>query len=146
PVAFSARALERRVECRSFYLDLGLLLEYWKGRKYHHTISAPLVYVLAEALNEVEDEGLEARWQRHQDGHTCFVESLERIGVQLRPPAGDRLWSLNRGVVPDGVDEAQVRRAVREREDIEIGAGLGPLAGRIVRVGLMGSGATRENA
>ena len=146
PVAFSARALERRVECRSFYLDLGLLLDYWKGRKYHHTISAPLVYVLAEALAEVEDEGLEARWQRHQDVHTHFVESLSKIGMSLLPPAGDRLWSLNTVVVPDGVDEAQVRRDLLEREGIEIGAGLGPLAGRIFRVGLMGSGATRENA
>jgi alanine-glyoxylate transaminase/serine-glyoxylate transaminase/serine-pyruvate transaminase len=145
PVVFSARALERRVECRSFYLDFGLLLDYWKGRKYHHTISAPLVYALAEALAEVEEEGLEARWQRHQDVHEHFVQSLSTLGMSLLPPAADRLWSLNTVVVPDGMNEAQVRRELLE-QGIEIGAGLGPLAGKIFRVGLMGSGATRENA
>ncbi len=142
PIAFSARAIERRVACRSFYLDLGLLEDYWVRRKYHHTISAPLVYAFAVALEEVEDEGLPARWQRHEHHHLTLVERLEGIGLSLFPAASDRLWSLNAVRVPSGVDEASVRRRFLEKHAIEIGAGLGPLAGRIWRVGLMGSGST----
>jgi len=142
PIAFSARAIERRVACRSFYLDLGLLEDYWVRRKYHHTISAPLVYAFAVALQEVEDEGLPARWQRHEHHHLALVEKLQAIGLSLFPAAPDRLWSLNAVRVPSGVDEASVRRRFLEKHAIEIGAGLGPLAGRIWRVGLMGSGST----
>jgi alanine-glyoxylate transaminase/serine-glyoxylate transaminase/serine-pyruvate transaminase len=145
PVSFSARALERRVRCRSFYLDLGLLESYWIERKYHHTISAPLVYALWTALAEVEEEGLEARWRRHERVHEALVTSLARLGLSLLPPAPERLWNLNAVRVPDGVDEASVRRALLLQRSIEIGAGLGPLAGRIWRVGLMGTGATIEN-
>jgi alanine-glyoxylate transaminase/serine-glyoxylate transaminase/serine-pyruvate transaminase len=145
PVVFSPRALERFVDCRSFYLDLNLLLDYWVRRKYHHTISAPLVYALAEALGEVEDEGLEARWERHRMVHEAFVEAMARLGLTLLPPPPERLWSLNTVRVPAGVDEARVRKQLLERESIEIGAGLGPLAGQIFRIGLMGSGATLEN-
>jgi alanine-glyoxylate transaminase/serine-glyoxylate transaminase/serine-pyruvate transaminase len=142
PVSFSARAIARRVPCRSFYLDLTLLEDYWVRRRYHHTISAPLVYALATALSEVEDEGLEERWRRHETTHRAFAAAIDRLGLSLVPPESERLWSLNAVRVPDGVDEAAVRRALLERHDIEIGAGLGPLAGRIWRVGLMGSGAT----
>ena len=145
PVTFSRRALERRVRCRSFAFDLGLLEAYWIGRKYHHTISAPLVYALTAALAEVEDEGLEARWQRHEDVHDALVTRLQARGLLLLPAPADRLWNLNAVVVPDGVDDAAVRRALLDRHNIEIGAGLGPLAGRIWRIGLMGSGATTEN-
>src|SRR5690606_56811 len=146
PVVFGPRALARKVECRSFYLDLNLLLDFWVRRKYHHTISAPLVYALSEALAEVEEEGLEARWARHEQVHLGFVAALAELGLSLLPPASDRLWSLNAVRVPDGVDDAAVRRRLLERENIEIGAGLGPLAGRIFRIGLMGGGATRDNA
>jgi alanine-glyoxylate transaminase/serine-glyoxylate transaminase/serine-pyruvate transaminase len=142
PVAFSPRALERRVTCRSFYLDLALLEDYWLRRKYHHTISAPLVYALWAALQEVEEEGLPARWQRHEHHHLAFVEKLDAIGLSILPSAAVRLWSLNAVRVPDGVDEAAVRRRLLQEFDIEIGAGLGPLAGKIWRVGLMGSGST----
>ncbi len=146
PVVFGPRALARKVECRSFYLDLNLLLDFWVRRKYHHTISAPLVYALSEALAEVEEEGLEARWARHEQVHLGFVAALAELGLSLLPPAPERLWSLNAVRVPDGVDDAAVRRRLLERENIEIGAGLGPLAGRIFRIGLMGGGATQENA
>jgi alanine-glyoxylate transaminase / serine-glyoxylate transaminase / serine-pyruvate transaminase len=132
-------------DARSFYLDLNLLYEYWVNRKYHHTISAPLVYALQEALVVVEEEGLEARWARHQATHEALVAALDRIGLTLLPPAGERLWSLNAVKVPDGVDEARVRKTLLTEHGIEIGAGLGPLAGRIWRVGLMGSGSTGEN-
>jgi alanine-glyoxylate transaminase/serine-glyoxylate transaminase/serine-pyruvate transaminase len=126
-------------------LDIGLLLDFWVGRKYHHTISAPLVYALDEALAEVEDEGLEARWQRHASVHEAFKAALDRLGLSLLPPRDDRLWSLNTVRVPDGVDDAAVRRTLLQQHQIEIGAGLGPLAGKIFRIGLMGSGATMEN-
>jgi alanine-glyoxylate transaminase/serine-glyoxylate transaminase/serine-pyruvate transaminase len=142
PIAFSARALARRVSCRSFYLDLGLLEDYWVRRKYHHTISAPLVYALTAALREVEDEGLPARWQRHEHHHLALVSRLETIGLTLLPAPADRLWSLNAVQVPDGAVEAGVRKHLLQAHAIEIGAGLGPLAGKIWRVGLMGSGST----
>jgi alanine-glyoxylate transaminase/serine-glyoxylate transaminase/serine-pyruvate transaminase len=145
PVTFSSRALARRVPCRSFYFDLGLLQDYWVRRKYHHTISAPLVYALAAALEEVEGEGLEARWHRHESVHQAFVSRAASLGLSLLPPDADRLWSLNAVRVPAGVDEAAVRKALLSRDNIEIGAGLGPLSGKIWRIGLMGSGATMEN-
>jgi alanine-glyoxylate transaminase/serine-glyoxylate transaminase/serine-pyruvate transaminase len=145
PLVFSPRALERRVACRSFYLDLALLEDYWVRRKYHHTISAPLVYALGTALAEVEDEGLEARWRRHEQTHRALVTALDRTAMSLVPPAGERLWSLNAVRIPAGVDDAATRRYLLDRCGIEIGAGLGPLAGRIWRIGLMGSGSTVAN-
>ncbi len=145
PIAFAPSALERRVACRSFYLDLSLLSAYWIDRKYHHTISAPLVYALHTALIEVEEEGLEARWARHEAVHGWFVKGLANLGVDLLPSPADRLWSLNAVRVPAGVDEARVRSKLLAWRQIEIGAGLGPLAGQIWRIGLMGSGATFEN-
>lgn len=145
PVTFSPRALERRVPCRSFYFDLGLLEDYWVRRKYHHTISAPLVYALHAALGEVEVEGLAARWARHERNHLAFAAGLESRGWALLPPPAERLWSLNAVCVPQGVSEPGVRKTLLERHGIEIGAGLGPLAGKIWRVGLMGSGSTARN-
>ena len=145
PIAFSARALARRAPPRSFYLDLGLLQDYWVNRKYHHTISAPLVYALREALAMVQDEGLDARWRRHQRTHDALVAGLDAMGLSLLPPEGERLWTLNTVRVPAGVDEAAVRRRLLTEFGIEIGAGLGPLAGKIWRVGLMGTGSTTAN-
>jgi alanine-glyoxylate transaminase / serine-glyoxylate transaminase / serine-pyruvate transaminase len=132
-------------QSRSFYFDLGLLHAYWVDRKYHHTISAPLVFALREALVAVEEEGLEARWARHRANHERLLSALAAIGLDVLPPPGERLWSLNAVKVPPGVDEAGVRKALLVEEGIEIGAGLGPLAGKIWRVGLMGSGSTEEN-
>jgi len=148
PVTFSKRAREFRLqaeESRSFYFDLKLLEDYWVNRKYHHTISAPLVYALREALVAVEEEGLEARWARHRANHVAFVDALATLGLQLLPPPAERLWSLNAVSVPEGVDEARVRQQLLKDHGIEIGAGLGPLAGKIWRVGLMGSGSTAGN-
>ena len=145
PVMFSRRALERRVACRSFYLDLALLEDYWLRRKYHHTISAPLVYALHAALAEVEDEGLDARWQRHERVHRALVTALDGVGLSLLPSHADRLWSLNAVRVPAGVNDADVRSRLRQGHHLEIGAGLGPLAGQIWRVGLMGYGASLTN-
>lgn len=145
PLMFSARALDVRTPSRSFYLDLGLLEDYWVRRKYHHTISAPLVFALHEALVAVEEEGLEARWERHRRHHLALAAGLDALGVSLLPPADERLWTLNAVRVPDGINEAAVRRRLLDEFSIEIGAGLGPLAGRIWRVGLMGSGSTMSN-
>lgn len=139
PVVFAPRALEKRVKCRSFYFDLSLLEDYWLRRKYHHTMSSTLLYALYESLAIVDEEGLEARWARHEKNHEAFVDALKAMGLSLLPPEGERLWTLNAVCVPDGVDEAAVRKYLLDEFNIEIGAGLGPLAGRIWRVGLMGA-------
>lgn len=145
PLTFSARARARvRSTSRSFYFDLGLLEAFWVQRKYHHTIAAPLVYALREALLAIDDEGLEARWARHRRHHLVLAAGLGAMGLELLPPEGERLWTLNAVCVPDGVDEAAVRKYLLEQFNIEIGAGLGPLAGRIWRVGLMGSGSSSQ--
>jgi alanine-glyoxylate transaminase/serine-glyoxylate transaminase/serine-pyruvate transaminase len=141
PIVFAPRALDRRVRSHSFYFDLDLLASYWTRRAYHHTISSPLVYALWTALAEVDDEGLAARWQRHERVHRALVEALDRIGLRLLPAERDRLWSLNAVVIPEGVDDAATRRRLADEDGIEIGGGLGPLAGRIWRIGLMGGGA-----
>lgn len=142
PITFSAPALQRRVRCRSFYLDLALLEDYWLRRKYHHTMCASLIYALREALMAVEEETLPARWSRHERHHQQLVRGLDDAGLTLLPPPGERLWTLNAVRVPPGVDEAAVRRHLFQRFNIEIGAGLGPLAGKIWRIGLMGASST----
>ena len=145
PIVFSARAGGHAGGSHSFYFDIALLEDYWVRRKYHHTISAPLIYALREALVAVCEEGLEARWQRHHEQHLALAAGLDTMGLSLLPPAAERLWSLNAVVVPNGVDEAAVRKRLLAEFNIEIGAGLGPLAGRIWRVGLMGWGSTATN-
>ncbi|HUR35981.1 MAG TPA: alanine--glyoxylate aminotransferase family protein [Vicinamibacterales bacterium] len=139
PVVFGPRALERRVRCRSFYFDIALLEDYWVRRKYHHTMSSTLVYAIDEALAIVEEEGLEARWARHQQNHLALLGALKPLGLSVLPPDGERLWTLNAVRIPEGIDDAAVRRHLLDAFNIEIGAGLGPLAGKIWRVGLMGA-------
>lgn len=145
PITFSPEAAAGRTACRSFYLDLALLEDYWGSRKYHHTISSPLVLALREALAAVEDEGLEARHARHRANHSALASGLTALGLELLPAAAERLWTLNAVRVPEGVDEAALRRRLLQQFNIEIGAGLGPLAGRIWRVGLMGEGSNLAN-
>jgi alanine-glyoxylate transaminase/serine-glyoxylate transaminase/serine-pyruvate transaminase len=140
PVGFGPRALDRRVRCRSFYFDVQLLEDYWLRRKYHHTMSSALACALDEALAIDEEEGLEARWARHQRNHRAFVDGLKGLDLGVLPPERERLWTLNAVRVPDGIDEAAVRRHLLEEFNVEIGAGLGPLAGKIWRIGLMGAG------
>jgi len=144
PIAVSGPARERLVPCRSFYLDLKLLEDYWVGRKYHHTMSSTLVYALREALQMVEEEGLLARQARHERHHRALVAGIEAMGLSLLPPVGERLWTLNTIRMPAGVDEAAVRRTMLTTYNIEVGAGLGPLAGKIWRVGLMGASSTPQ--
>jgi alanine-glyoxylate transaminase/serine-glyoxylate transaminase/serine-pyruvate transaminase len=130
------------VTCRSFYFDIGLLEDYWVRRKYHHTLSSTLAYALQEALVAIEEEGLAQRWARHEQHHRALAAGLEAMGLGLLPPPGERLWTLNAVRVPEGVDESAVRRTLLTTFSMEIGAGLGPLAGKIWRVGLMGASST----
>lgn len=145
PVMFGPRTRRRRVRCRSFYFDLDLLSAYWLDRTYHHTMSSPLLFALHAAVRDVEVEGLEVRWRRHETHHQRFVAGLAARGWSLLPEPPARSWSLNAVVVPDGIDESAVRRGLLADARIEIGAGLGPLAGKIWRVGLMGAGSTAAN-
>ena len=144
PLAISESARPRTVPCRSFYLDLKLLEDYWVRRKYHHTMCASLIYALREALMMIEEEGLDARSARHERHHLVLAAGLAGMGLALLPPAGERLWTLNAVSVPPGVDEASVRRMLLQTFNVEIGAGLGPLAGKIWRVGLMGASSTPQ--
>ncbi len=144
PIAVSGSARQRLVNCRSFYLDLKLLEDYWVGGKYHHTMCSSLVYALREALQMIDEEGLEARWARHERHHLALVAGLSAMGLSLLPPGGERLWTLNTVRVPAGVEEAAVRRTLLNSFNIEVGAGLGPLAGKIWRVGLMGASSTHQ--
>jgi alanine-glyoxylate transaminase/serine-glyoxylate transaminase/serine-pyruvate transaminase len=104
-----------------------------------------LVFALREALAVVDEEGLDARYARHERHHRALVAGLESLGLSLLPPPGERLWTLHTVRVPDAVDEAAVRRRLLQEFHIEIGAGLGPFAGRLWRVGLMGAGSTLSN-
>lgn len=142
PIAWTPAAQARKATCRSFYLDLVLLEDYWVRRKYHHTLSSTLIYALREALLAVEEEGVETRWARHERQHRALAAGLSAIGVDLLPPPADRLWTLNAVRVPTGVDDAAVRQRLLREFNIEVGAGLGPLAGKIWRVGLMGASST----
>ena len=144
PIAVAGAARSRLVPCRSFYLDLKLLEDYWVSRKYHHTLSTSLIYALREALLMVEEEGLEARLARHERHHLALVAGIEAMGLSLLPPEGERLWTLNTVRVPAGVDEAAVRKTLLTTFNLEVGAGLGPLAGKIWRVGLMGASSTPQ--
>jgi alanine-glyoxylate transaminase/serine-glyoxylate transaminase/serine-pyruvate transaminase len=145
PIAVSGQARQRLVPCRSFYLDLKLLEDYWVARKYHHTLSTSLIYALREALLMVEEEGLVARLARHQRHHAALVAGVEAMGLSMLAPKGERLWTLNTVRVPQGVDEAAVRETLLSTFNLEIGAGLGPLAGKIWRVGLMGASSTPQS-
>ena len=145
PVMFAPSAIVHRVRCRSFYFDIELLEAYWVSRKYHHTMSSPLLCALHAALGEIDAEGLDTRWARHERHHRQLATALASRGWSFLPDAASRAWSLNAVRVPDGVDDANVRRRLLTEHRIEIGAGLGPLAGQIWRIGLMGAGSTAEN-
>jgi alanine-glyoxylate transaminase/serine-glyoxylate transaminase/serine-pyruvate transaminase len=150
PVTFSPRAMEsvrkRKTKCRSWYFDLGLIEQYWgPDRLYHHTAPITMNYALYEALRIVVEEGLEARWRRHRINAAAFHAGVRAMGLQLAAQEGYRLPQLTSIAVPAGIDEARVRAELLRLYNIEIAAGLGPLKGKIWRVGLMGEGSRREN-
>ena len=149
PVTFSDRARqaakERRRPTASYYLEAQLLEDYWHRWVYHHTSSSTLVYGLQEALRLVEEEGLDARQARHLRNHRALVAGVEAVGLQMLVPSEYRLPSLNAIVVPQGVDDVALRGYLLETLNLEIGGGLGTLAGKIWRVGLMGYSSSAEN-
>ena len=130
---------------QSWYLDLKLLDGYYKDHKYHHTVPISMLYALHEGLALVEEEGLEKRWERHRRNHLALVAALEKMGLKMHVAAGHRLWTLNTARVPDGVDDVRVRKRLLDEYGIEILGGFGPLAGKVFRIGLMGSSSTDEN-
>jgi alanine-glyoxylate transaminase/serine-glyoxylate transaminase/serine-pyruvate transaminase len=150
PVTFSDRAVEaarsRKHPIRSWYLDITLLDKYWEStRVYHHTSSSTLNYALLEALLLIDEEGLQNRFERHLRNHRALVAGVEAMGLEMLVEAEYRLPTLNTIRVPEGIDEAKVRRYLLETFNLEIGAGLGALAGQVWRVGLMGYSSSAEN-
>lgn len=150
PLTFGPRAVEvlrrRRTTVRSWYLDLTMIERYWGGdRVYHHTAPISMIFGLREALRLVQEEGLVARWRRHERHHRALVGGLQALGLAPAAQEGHRLWMLNSVRIPDRVDDAAVRQALLLEYGIEIGGGLGPLKGRIWRIGLMGESSTEAN-
>ena len=148
PVTFSAAALEamdrRLTKCRSWYLDMSLIRNYWGAdRAYHHTTPVNMTYALREALRAVLEEGLEARIARHRRHHLALRAGLEAMGLSYIPARS--LASLNAVSIPAGVDDARARARLLDEFGIEIGGGLGPFKGKAWRVGLMGASSTRRN-
>jgi alanine-glyoxylate transaminase/serine-glyoxylate transaminase/serine-pyruvate transaminase len=143
PFTVSPRALEwlkaRKLDCPVWYLDLKLLAEYYDlPHKYHHTAPISSFYALREGLAAIQEEGVERRFERHARAHAEFVRRIESMGLRMFAPAGHRLPNLNTVRVPEGVDDALVRRDLLAEHGIEVGAGFGPLAGKIFRIGVMG--------
>jgi alanine-glyoxylate transaminase/serine-glyoxylate transaminase/serine-pyruvate transaminase len=151
PVSFSDRAVEalraRRTKVPNWYLDLTMIVDYWQGAKraYHHTAPINMLYAIDAALETILEEGLEAVFARHAEVHRRLVAGLEALGLSMLVTPDSRLPMLNAVQVSEGVDEAAVRSRLLKEFDIEIGAGLGPLAGKIWRIGLMGHTARAEN-
>jgi len=152
PVTASARAVERMRARKqppgSWYLDLRLLDKYWSGeqRAYHHTAPISMIYSLREALRLALEEGLEARYERHRRAYEALIAGLPSLGMEPAvAEAGHRLPVLTAVKVPAGVDEKALRKRLLEEEGIEVAGGLGPFAGKILRIGLMGHGARQEN-
>lgn len=151
PVTFSdaaVKALEnRKTKVQSWFLDLSMVKNYWAGAKraYHHTAPVSSIYALHESLNLVLEEGLENRWARHRDVHQYLRSKLENLGFRYLVDEACRLPNLNSVFLPEGVDEAALRRQLLERYNIEVGGGLGAFAGKIWRIGIMGESCTHNH-
>ena len=152
PVTFSKRAVEaatsRKSRVQSWFMDINLVLGYWGGggkRAYHHTAPINTLYALHEALVILLEEGIENSWARHQKNHDALRAGFEAMGLQFVVPEGQRLPQLNAVSVPEGIDEAAVRNTLLKEYNLEIGAGLGAMAGKIWRVGLMGYASNQTN-
>lgn len=152
PVSFSPKAVDkikaRKAPVQSWFLDLNLVMGYWGSgakRAYHHTAPINPLYALHEALVILKEEGLENAWARHRANHELLKTGLEAMGLSFIVREQDRLPQLNAVTVPDGIDEAAVRSRLLNDYNLEIGAGLGALAGRIWRIGLMGYASNSKN-
>jgi len=144
PVTFNQAAIDvldnRKTKVQSWFLDLSLVKNYWTGAKraYHHTAPVSAMYAMREALRIVLEEGLENRFKRHQKSHELLKDGLEDMGFKFLVEKQYRLPMLNAVHIPKGVDDAEVRKRLLKEYNIEIGGGLGPYAGKIWRIGLMG--------
>src|SRR5271157_1546895 len=150
PFTVNQKALDvmqaRKAKGPSWYLDLGLLSAYWgTGRTYHHTAPVSMIYALHEALALIYEEGLESRLKRHQKNAAALTAGLEAMGMVMHAQAGYRLNSLNSVRIPAGVDDVLVRQKLLNEYNVEIGGGLGPLKGKIWRIGLMGESSSEAN-
>ena len=152
PVTFNDRAIAkvkaRKTPVQSWFLDLNLVLGYWGGeskRTYHHTAPVNALYGLHEALLMLKEEGLEQAWARHNRNYRALQAGIEAMGLQFKVAENERLPQLNAITIPDGVDDPALRKRLLDEYNLEIGAGLGPLAGRIWRIGLMGYASNRKN-
>ena len=151
PVSFSDRAVEkltnRKTKVPNWYLDLSMITQYWSGnaRVYHHTAPINMLYGVYQACYSILEEGLENVIKRHAEMHLLLVSELKTLGLELFVEESARLPMLNAVKIPDGVDDAGVRARLLKDYHIEIGGGLGPLAGKIWRIGLMGETAKKEN-
>jgi len=152
PISFSDKALEvvknRKTPVTSWFLDLNLVMGYWgegQTRAYHHTAPVNALYGLHEALVVLQEEGLEASWQRHTTNHMALRAGIEAMGMSFVVPEDERLAQLNTVTIPEGVDEAAVRKQLLQQFNLEIGAGLGALAGKVWRIGLMGYASNPKN-
>lgn len=150
PISFSPSAIRvlenRKSPVVSWYLDMSMVKSYWgTERKYHHTAPINMIYGLREALRIIAEEGLEARFARHRLNHRALVAGLEAMGLSMLVPASERLPMLNAVCIPQGAEDLKVRKALLSEFGIEIGGGLGDLAGKIWRVGLMGHSSCRKN-
>ena len=152
PVTFSDKARQtianRSEPVQSWFLDMNLVMGYWgqgSQRSYHHTAPVNAIYALHESLTILREEGLENSWARHQRNHNALKAGLEAMGLSLIVAEQDRLPQLNAVSIPAGVDEAQVRKQLLTDYSLEIGAGLGQLAGKVWRIGLMGYSSRPEN-
>jgi alanine-glyoxylate transaminase / serine-glyoxylate transaminase / serine-pyruvate transaminase len=150
PVSLSPAAMKvatsRKKKALSWYLDVNLLASYWgQERVYHHTAPISMNYALHEALRLVLIEGLENRWKRHEQNHLGLKAGLAEMGLGIASQEGHQLWQLNAVTVPEGADEAGVRKRLLNDYGIEVGAGLGPMKGKIWRIGLMGETSSAAN-
>ena len=152
PVSFNERALEkirnRKTKVQSWFMDLNLVMGYWgtgTKRAYHHTAPINALYSLHESLLMLKEEGLENAWARHHKNHLALKAGLEAMGLSFIVKEADRLPQLNAVTIPAGVDDAVVRGRLLTEYNLEIGAGLGALAGKVWRIGLMGHSSRAEN-
>jgi alanine-glyoxylate transaminase/serine-glyoxylate transaminase/serine-pyruvate transaminase len=152
PVTFSDTAIEkiknRKTKVQSWFLDLNLVMGYWDGeskRSYHHTAPVNSLYALYESLKMLKEEGLESSWSRHKENSKLLQVGLEELGFEYLVDEEYRIPQLNAVTVPAGIDEAKIRTSLLNQYSLEIGAGLGPLAGKIWRIGLMGNSSNKRN-
>jgi alanine-glyoxylate transaminase/serine-glyoxylate transaminase/serine-pyruvate transaminase len=152
PVSFSDRAIEviksRHTKVQSWFLDTNLVMGYWgpnAKRAYHHTAPVNALYALHESLVMLQEEGIKNAWDRHMKNHLILRAGIEAMGLSFIVDEPYRLPQLNSVTIPEGVDEAQVRTRLLTEFNLEIGAGLGALAGKVWRIGLMGHSSRAEN-